>query len=283
MGGWNKPSGAAKPEPKKPSAKGVLGVWCLVLGAALGVGAYFLFSGGDDAPARSTKHEARGAIKEVASSKSPKGEAAYDGKESGGAKAKGTVASAGSAGAAAGAEADTTASNAVAGVEKPKTTKTKSIFPCGTDQVIAMALCHPKGAAMPPLPDIGHDAGDEEFINSLKKPLVVEEDDPAPIRKIKETVNEARLEIAKILQEDPKATVKSILEEHREDYNHKLDLRSEALTELEKVKSEGTEEDVRKYVTMMNLALQQVGVEEITDKEAYGTGDEDEEQAEPEN
>lgn len=281
MSSWNKPSGAAKPEPKKPSAKGMLGVWCLVLGAALGVGAYFLFSGGDDAPARSTKHEARGAIKEVASSKASKGEAAYDGKESGGAKAKGTVASAGSsAGAAAGAEADTTASNAVAGVEKPKK---KRIFQSGTDQVIAMALCHPKGAAMPPLPDIGHDAGDEEFINSLKKPLVVEEDDPAPIRKIKETVNEARLEIAKILQEDPKATVKSILEEHREDYNHKLDLRSEALTELEKVKSEGTEEDVRKYVTMMNLALQQVGVEEITDKEAYGTGDEDEEQAEPEN
>ena len=66
---WNRSSGAAKPETKKPSAmRGVIAGGVIVLAACAAF--FFLFSGGDEpAPARSTKHEARGTIKEVTPAK----------------------------------------------------------------------------------------------------------------------------------------------------------------------------------------------------------------------
>lgn len=258
MSSWNKPSGAAKPEPKKPSAKGMLGVWCLVLGAALGVGAYFLFSGGGGAPdAKPVKERAR--IKEGARpgkdkpicqpAAAPKSEA----------QRKETTRDDGSGASARGDESGTTTTPGQAEPDKPKS---KRVFDNSTDQLIAMAMSTPPGQAMPPLP--GMNMGDSKrFVESLKKPIEIYDDDSDRVKAIKQTVQATREEIAQLMADNPNMTFADILQEHRKMHNEDVDVRNQTARELQKIIDEGDIEGAKKFRTTMNFALQQMGIKEI--------------------
>ena len=152
-----------------------------------------------------------------------------------------------------------------------KKPKTRRVFERGVDQVIAMAVCGPEDAALPPLPDIGHDAGDEEFLSSVNEPVAVYDDDPEPIKKMKAQVEATRKEIVEMMASDKTLTLKSILEEHREQFNANLDIRGEAVNNLNDLVSGGASDDqIVDFVDKMNDTLRSMGIKELDDNDIEG-------------
>ena len=165
--------------------------------------------------------------------------------------------------------------------EEPK--KKKRVFEHGSDQLIAMATSAPEGGLIPPLPVISS-AETDEFIESLSKPIEIEEDDSEAVKKAKERVQTVRGEIAKILAENPGKEIGDILNEHREIFNENSAIRGEVEAELERIIEEGDIEGAKKYRDTMNYALQQMGISvidtPITDEERAAAGEDIEDEEE---
>ncbi|MBR0198034.1 MAG: hypothetical protein IJQ34_07855 [Kiritimatiellae bacterium] len=165
--------------------------------------------------------------------------------------------------------------------EEPK--KKKRVFEHGSDQLIAMATSAPEGGLIPPLPMISS-AETDEFIESLSKPIEIEEDDSEAVKKAKERVQTVRGEIAKILAENPGKEIGDILNEHREIFNENSAIRGEVEAELERIIEEGDIEGAKKYRDTMNYALQQMGISvidtPITDEERSAAGEDIEDEEE---
>ena len=140
--------------------------------------------------------------------------------------------------------------------------KRRRTFPSGTDELIAMAMSTPPGGQIPPLPDIGR-GETKQFIESLKKPIEIAEDDSDSVKAIKQIVQNTREEIAQLMEENPNMSFGDILQEHRKIHNENSDIRGQTISELLKIVEEGDIEGAKKFRTTMNFALQQMGIEEM--------------------
>ena len=145
--------------------------------------------------------------------------------------------------------------------EKPKS---KPVFEHSTDQLIAMAMTSAQGgASMPPLPGIGA-RDNAEFVKSLKKPIVINDDDSENVKAVKQLVQQTREEIVQLMEENPNMSFSDILQEHRKIHNENVDIKAQTTRELQKIIDEGDIEGAKKFRTTMNFALQQMGISEIT-------------------
>lgn len=153
----------------------------------------------------------------------------------------------------------TAGTNAVAQDVKPAK---KPVFENGTDQLIAMATGVPEGCTIPPLPNMTP-ADTDRFIETLKKPIKIDEKDSDAVKAAKERVQQVREQIAQWMKDEPGKELGAILNEHRDDFNHATEMQAEVKKGLQEYLDAGDDEGAKKYLTMMNLALQQIGVSEV--------------------
>ena len=251
--GWNRPTGAAKPVAKKPSALRVVVAGLVVILLALAGAWYFL---GDSLTSPAPKEKKTKTIKEVKGVKIER-EASRD-KSADAAKAAPLATKA--ADKVQAAAAATTNESAVA--EVPKKPKRKPIFKNGTDQLIYLAVFASKGASIPPLPLMTR-ADTDKFIESLREPIEIDPKDPDHVKTMKNQVNEVRQQIAGLIAQEPDKELSQILNAHREDFNNTLNLRAEAQKAYDALVSEGDEEAAAEYRKKANEFLEQYGAEPI--------------------
>ena len=248
---WNKPSSASQPPPKKsapPALKRGLLAGSLVI--ALGALGLYLFSNGG-ATSSSLQKKDRGRIKEVApAAVAP---AAVKPAVLPEQTSSEELVSAGNA-------ATTTAATAVSiAADKPKR---KPIFVNGTDQLIFLAVFASKGASIPPLPKMSS-ADTQRYIDSLRSPIEIEEDDPPQVQEMKKGVNEVRQQIADIIVKQPDRELSEILNAHREDFNNRINLRADAQKAYDKFVEEGDAEGAAAYLEKANKFLADYGIDPI--------------------
>ena len=147
--------------------------------------------------------------------------------------------------------------------EDQRPPRPESALKTGSDQLISMATSMPPDVPIPPLPVIS-DSETDRFIESLNTPIEINDDDPEHVRKVKEDVQNVRMEIAKIMRENPDATLSQILNDHRDIVNHHTACRADVVNEINALIEDGDIEGARHFRDMMNMALQQVGVPEVT-------------------
>ena len=264
MAGWNGSdrrgnSSPVKPKvtAKKPSpVRGLIAGGVVVVLAAV---AYFMFFADSEGPRKVGAEENGGRIKDVGkrnpakrteapavkSEVAPRKDAVRVGKVE-------TVAEVPQEGVTAG-------TNAVAEGAEPKK---KPVFENGTDQLIAMATGVPEGCTIPPLPNMTP-ADTDRFIETLKKPIKIDDKDSDAVKAAKERVQQVREQIAQWMQEEPGKELGVILNEHRDDFNHTTEMQNEVKKGLQEYLDANDIEGAQEYLTMMNLALQQVGVPEV--------------------
>ena len=135
----------------------------------------------------------------------------------------------------------------------------RPVFDNAVDQLIAMTISIQPGMEAAPFPT---GVSDDDFRRALKKDVIIYNDDPDHIKELKLRVRETRNEILDIMSKTHKG-FEEILQEHRADMNFGTKAYQDAAKGLAEVRKNGTEADVRKYVTVMNAALQQVGAKEL--------------------
>ena len=137
------------------------------------------------------------------------------------------------------------------------------LFRRGTDQLIAMAIFQPRNAPMPPFPGMSREDTDA-FVTSLSEPIVLPEDAPETLKRMRQAVLETRIEIAAALKADPDTSLAAILEGHRRLHNENVDIRAQAQRELEALVQHGDEAAVKKYMEEVNPVLRELGIAEVT-------------------
>ena len=137
------------------------------------------------------------------------------------------------------------------------------VFKNGTDQLISMATSLPEGVPVPPLPEMG-EAETKSFIKSLRKPIEIVEGDSPAVRRIKEHVQAVRMDIAKVMEENPDMSFSDVLNEHRDIANHNTECRSDVENAVGELLSAGDVEGARRLRDAMNETLRQMGVPEVT-------------------
>ncbi len=133
------------------------------------------------------------------------------------------------------------------------------IFNSASDQLLAMALGGEPGQDVPPLP-LGPGV-DHDFRESLKRPIVINDDDTEEVKRIKETVKAAREDMLKILEEG--GTVEAALREHERLQRDNNKIHREAVLEYRRILESGDEEGAAEYMRIMNTAFQQMGIAPI--------------------
>ena len=254
---WNKPSSA--PQPPKKSAPPALkrGLLAGLFVVALGALGLYLFSNGE-ADSRPLQKKDRGRIKEVAPAAvrpatvktvAAKSAVLPEQAPSERASAENAAATTDSA----------TADSATPAADKPKR---KPIFKNGTDQLIFLAVFASKGSSIPPLPKMSP-ADTQRYIDSLRSPIEIEEDDPPQVQEMKKGVNEVRQQIADIIVKEPDRDLSEILNAHREDFNNRIDLRADAQKTYDKFIAEGDAEGAAAYLEKANEFLVDYGIDPI--------------------
>lgn len=132
-------------------------------------------------------------------------------------------------------------------------------YKSNSDELIAMAMSVPADAEIPPLPF--EQANDDQFVESFSKPVEILDTDSEAVKKMKRTVMEARMQIAEMMKNG--ASFQEVLTEHRELFNSNVQVRNDCLKELQEIFDSGDYEGAQKYVDTMNIALQQMGIQEL--------------------
>ena len=139
-------------------------------------------------------------------------------------------------------------------------------FDTASDQVIAMAI-QADEHGMPPMPLSGD--LEREFLESLKKEIVVLDTDDEQTRALKESVRATRAEIKKLLDEG--MSFNQVMQEHQKLANENAKIRDDATLELKKILDSGDVEGAKAYKRKINLALEQMGIKglsvAVTDEE----------------
>ena len=253
-----------KVKPAKPAANSALAAKLLVVGAIVVVGALVawmaLSPNSDGGSSDSGEPRKRGAIKEVTPNASAGQDVSKGSSLDGGARPRREVASSDARSVAEGSSGDETAESGDATEER---LRPGPVFTQGTDQLISMATSVPADVPIPPLP-VMSDADTDRFIETLSAPLEIKDDDSEDVRKIKEQVQSVRQEIANIMRDNPSMSLSQILNDHRDLANHQTECRAQVVSEINDLVSEGDIEGARRLRDIMNLALQQLGVPEVT-------------------
>lgn len=260
---WNKPtsdtvdatsSSRSSGRGKMPRLRPILAGAAVVV--ALGVLCLWMFSGGETRQdAASTKD--RGHIKEVNRPHAVK------------ANARGSAAS-DSAGASLASFSSSSTSNSLdslsaVNAEARNSTNTVAtpVFTDPSDflisQTVAMDLSGRK--PLPPSPPMSEAALERMFETSLKQEIKILPTDSEKVKKMKEAVIAAREEIIQMRKDG--RTVKEILETHEKMCRENAETRANVMRELREIRKTHGDEEARHYMTVMNLALQQMGIAEV--------------------
>lgn len=136
----------------------------------------------------------------------------------------------------------------------------KPVFDNASDDQLAMAVGGNGTQAIAPIPMTA--ASEQEFLESLKKPIVIEPDDSEQVKQLKAAVMDARAEMKKMI--DNGMSYKDALAEHQKLVNENVDTRNECMAELKRLVDDGDVEGAKKYLKTMNVALGQMGIPELT-------------------
>ncbi len=136
----------------------------------------------------------------------------------------------------------------------------KPVFDNASDDQLAMAVGGGGMQAIPPIPMVA--ASEQEFLESLKKPIVIADDDPEDVKKLKQAVSEARADMKALM--DKGMSYREALAEHQRLVNENVDTRNQCLAELKRLVDEGDRDGAEKYLRTINVALGQMGIPALT-------------------
>lgn len=136
----------------------------------------------------------------------------------------------------------------------------RSVFENSTDQLIAMAIQGGgSSGGMPPMPISA--SADEEFLRSLDKPIAINPDDSEEVKRLKQSVMEVRADIDRLMKEGK--TFAEIMREHQSLVNGNASIRKDVMAGLQEYVEKGDTEGAREYLSKMNAALNQMGMDPV--------------------
>ena len=133
-------------------------------------------------------------------------------------------------------------------------------FSNASDQVLAMIASADASGDMPPLP-ISHDI-EAEFLKSLKQEIVILDTDDEKTRELKLAVKETREQLKQLIASGK--TVAEVLAEHQQLAGENAKVRNNAMMELKQLVESGDIEGAKEYKRKINVALQQMGIAELS-------------------
>ena len=136
----------------------------------------------------------------------------------------------------------------------------KPIFDNVIDQTLSIALSVPNGHSLPPMPALGPNAN-KEFAKALKKPIVINDDDPEDVKRAKLLVQAGREAI--LDQLDSGKSVNEIIADHCAAVNDNAELRKTVNSEYRKLLEEGDLEGAETYREEANKILEKAGAEPV--------------------
>ncbi len=145
-------------------------------------------------------------------------------------------------------------------VHKEYTSIHKRLFTNPVDITLSILLTSPENTLTPPLPPLGPRARDA-FIEALKKPIEISEDDTPDERRIKELVSAAREEMVEELANG--RTVNEVIEEHCTFVDEKNKLRAEAMVQYKKLVADGDGDIAEEFRAKANEMLAQKGAKPL--------------------
>ena len=137
----------------------------------------------------------------------------------------------------------------------------KPTFRHRTDQLLQMTLCANPNVPIPPMPMVGGGAHDKEFLESLNDEIVIEDDDSDVVRNQKAIVINARAQIKDLM--DKGYHFDEIIEDYRRLTSENLEIRNEAMRELNAIHAAGDVQGERAYQIRIDAALQQMGIDPL--------------------
>lgn len=133
----------------------------------------------------------------------------------------------------------------------------KRVFDNQSDEFLAMVVGTPPGECLPTMPvDSTIEA---DFINSLKKDIVLEDDDSTEVKELKRGVIALRNELKNLIESNPGMTVREALEKHQNAYNANNEFRNEVVTMVKQMIAEGDYEGAGKFADKANDRLEEIG------------------------
>ncbi len=139
---------------------------------------------------------------------------------------------------------------------KEYTSIQKRLFTNPVDIVLAILLTAPEGAPTPPLPSLGP-RSDELFIEALKKPILITEEDTDETKRIKELVLAAREHMIDELNAG--RTVNEVIEEHCTYTDQNNRLRAEAIIQYKELLENGDEQIAEEFRLKANKLISEKG------------------------
>ena len=136
----------------------------------------------------------------------------------------------------------------------------KPVFDNASDDRLAMAVSGNGMQSIPPIP-MGA-TSEQEFLESLKKPIVIEADDPENVKQVKMAVIEARAQMKQLM--DNGMSYREALAEHQRLVNENVDARNKCMAELKSLVDAGDREGAESYMKTMNAAFEQMGIPALT-------------------
>jgi len=136
----------------------------------------------------------------------------------------------------------------------------KPVFDNASDDQLAMAVSGGGTQAIAPIPMTA--TSEQEFLESLKKPIVINDDDPENVKRIKEAVKEAREAMKQLM--DGGMSYREALAEHQKLVNENVETRNQCMAELKQLVDAGDREGAEHYLKTMNVALEQMGIPALT-------------------
>ena len=269
--GWNRPSanqptaaGSAKSGVR--SAKGMLCALCLVLCAALGIGAYFLFSGKETRKDVASAKE-RGRIKEVTPAKAPTNRVENAATNSA-AKPKSKLKTYRDAKGVLRYEGGMVVLKPPVRTIDVRTNTKPPIFSHESEIAIQGLLDVEPGDFLVGKGSYERPGFEEDFLKSCEEPIIISKDDDEETAAIKRAVRDVKIELRQRMANGEK--VGTILENAREEYQrlglYRMEIQNQ-VTDIAREKLEAgelTEADLDDYVNAANKMLEQKGVKPIS-------------------
>lgn len=150
----------------------------------------------------------------------------------------------------------------------------KQLFKCGTDMVLLQALSTGADEVGPPIP-FSADM-EEDFIESLKTPIVIEDDDTPEQREAKEMVIAARESVAEQIKEG--RSFFDAVNDHLETQRTGQSARETVMEAVAQLKEAGESDLIDNYLEESNKALANMGIGPVLKSDVEEETEEVEEQ-----
>ena len=137
----------------------------------------------------------------------------------------------------------------------------KPIFEFASDRTLSMLTSGDGINAPPPMPMIQGENLEASFVESLKKPIVINDDDPEDIVRLKERIINAREDVDALMKQG--MGFNEIVAEYQRQMRDYGNLRHELQKELNRIAEEGDMEGARAYHEKMNEQLKGMGIAEL--------------------